>query len=501
MVIDPGLSTEEKVFVGARTSGSLSSVTRGVDGTLAASHDSGATCYPVFTAVDADEANDLASTMTTKGDLISTDGTDPARLAVGTNNDRLVAASGETTGLKWVADTQNTVIDAKGDLLVGSAADTVARLAVDTTDGAVLIADSTATNGVSWQAQNTGVRNILYNGAMQVAQRGTSTASLTSNGYRTADRWKIGIVTQGTWTNSVENDAPTGSGFGKSLKVLCTTIDGSPTGSDEVVVDQRLEGQDLQAIRKGTSSAQQLTISFWAKANLTGTYIVMLYDLDNTRFCSKSYTISASGTWEFKTLTFPADTTGAFDNDNSGSLLVRFFLGAGPNFTSGTLQTTWGSDTAGNRAVGQVNLAATANNYWQVTGVQLNVGGVAAPFEFKSFERELRECQRYYQRFTASTAYGAFGYGLFSQSTNAACFVNLVTPMRASPATANTSYANIAPGDNYNAPLTPSALSVVHNSTMIVAMNLTVTGATQYRPAILQANNNSAGYIAFDVEL
>jgi hypothetical protein len=149
MVIDPGLSTEEKVFVGARTSGSLSSVTRGVDGTLAASHDSGATCYPVFTAVDANEANDLASTMTTKGDLISTDGSDPARLGVGTNNHRLVAASGETTGLKWVADTQNTVADAKGDLLVGTAADTIARLAVGSNDQ-MIVAASGETTGLKW---------------------------------------------------------------------------------------------------------------------------------------------------------------------------------------------------------------------------------------------------------------------------------------------------------------------------------------------------------------
>jgi hypothetical protein len=156
MVIDPGLSTEEKVFVGSRSSGSLSSVTRGVDGTLSASHDAGATCYPVFTAVDADQANKLASTMTTKGDLVSTDGSDPARLGVGTNNHRLVAASGETTGLKWVADTQNTVADAKGDLLVGTAADTIARLAVGTNDHR-LVAASGETTGLKYVAdtQNT----------------------------------------------------------------------------------------------------------------------------------------------------------------------------------------------------------------------------------------------------------------------------------------------------------------------------------------------------------
>jgi hypothetical protein len=440
MVIDPGLSTEEKVFVGSRSSGSLSSVTRGVDGTLSASHDSGATCYPVFTSIDADQANKLASTMTTKGDLVSTDGSDPARLGVGTNNHRLVAASGETTGLKWVADTQNTVIDAKGDLLVGSAADTVARLAVDTTDGAVLIADSTATNGVSWQAQNTGVRNILYNGAMQVAQRGTSTASITTNGYYTADRWRTAIITLGTWTQSVEADAPTGSGFRKSVKMLCTTADASPAAGDSLVFQQHLEGQDLQAVKKGTSSAQQLTLSFWVKSNVTGTYIAELRDADNARFCGKAYSISASATWEFKTVTFPADTTGAFDNDEALSLAVNWWLSAGSDFTSGTLQSGWQTTTA-NRAVGQTNLGAATNNYWQITGVQLNVGGVAAPFEFESIGTTIEKCQRYFSKSynltvapATVTTVGARGFELGADANQErSVTLEFPTAMRATP--------------------------------------------------------------------
>ena len=334
-----------------------------------------------------------------KGDLlVGTQADAIDRVAVGTNNQRLVANSSANTGVSWASDTLNTVIDAKGDLLVGSASDTVARLAVSTTDGSVLIADSTATNGVSWQAQNTGVRNILYNGAMQVAQRGTSTASITVSGYYTADRWQHGVETLGTWTSSIENDAPTGSGFRKSLKLLCTTADASPAAGDNVAIQQQLEGQDLQAIKKGTSSAQSLTISFWVKSNVTGTYICELYDFDNTRQVSKSYSVSASATWEFKTITFGADTTGAFDNDNAASLLVKFWLGAGSNFSSGTLNTSWASSTPANRAAGQTNLASATNNYFQITGVQLNVGGVAAPFEFKSFERDLQECQRYYEK-------------------------------------------------------------------------------------------------------
>ena len=182
----------------------------------------------------------------------------------------------------------------------------------------------------------------------------------------------------------------------KSLKVLCTTADATPVTNDEFAISQKLEGQDVQAIRKGTSSAQQLTISFWVKSNRTGTYIVWVYDNDNNRSVSKSYTVNSSATWEYKTINIPADTTGVFDNDNNGSLWVRFYLGAGPTFTSGTLQTTWGTETAANRCVGQVNLADATNNYWQITGVQMTIGSVDTPFEFKSYADELRECQRYY---------------------------------------------------------------------------------------------------------
>jgi hypothetical protein len=339
-----------------------------------------------------------------KGDLLAgtqADGID--RLAVGTDNQRLIANSSANTGLSWASDTYNTLIDAKGDIIIGASDNVAARLPASTTDGAVLISDSTATNGLSWQTQNTGVRNLFYNGAMQVAQRSSSVAGITGTGYQTADRYNHVIGTLGTWTSSVENDAPTGSGLRKSLKLLCTTADASPAAGDLIAIQQALEGQDVQAIRKGTSSAQQLTLSFWVKSNVTGTYVVELYDNNNNRQTSKTYTVSASGTWEFKTITFAADTTGAFNNDNNASLTTTFWLGVGTNFSSGTLQTTWASNTNANRAVGQTNLGSAINNYWQITGVQLNVGAVAAPFEFKSYEQELAECQRYYE-----VAYGSF---------------------------------------------------------------------------------------------
>ena len=252
--------------------------------------------------------------------------------------------------------------------------------------------------------------NLIINGAMQVAQRATSVASITANSYNTVDRFKVDITTMGTWTQSVENDAPTGSGFRKSLKMLCTTADASPAADDQIAVRQFIEGQNLQHIAKGTSSAKELTLSFWVKSNVTGTYIVELFDQDNTRQVSKSYTISASATWEKKTLTFPADTTGTFDNNNDLSLYVVWWLGAGSNLTSGTLNSSaWASSTNANRAVGQTNVAAATNNYLQITGVQLEVGSVATEFEFLPADVELARCQRYYISATSGQGFHTNG--------------------------------------------------------------------------------------------
>jgi hypothetical protein len=251
--------------------------------------------------------------------------------------------------------------------------------------------------------------NVIINGAMQVAQRGTSTASITTSAYNTADRFFNDISSFGTWTQSVENDAPTGSGFRKSLKMLCTTADASPAAADYNFISQLFEGQNLQRFAKGTASAKQFSLSFWVKSNKTGTYIAELFDIDNTRQVSASYTISVSGTWEKKTITFPADTTGAFDNDNALSLILNFGLGAGSDRTSGTLNTIWAANTTANRYVGQTNLAAATSNYWQITGVQLEVGSVATPFEFEDISTTLAKCFRYFERLETTMQLGNGG--------------------------------------------------------------------------------------------
>ena len=360
---------------------------------------------------------------------------------------------------------------------------------------------ATTSNTFTLTGNSPSNRNILYNGAMQVAQRGTSTASITASGFHTADRWQTVLGNLGTWTQSVENDAPTGSGLRKSLKMLCTTADAAPAANDLLAVAQLLEGQDLQRIAKGTASALQVTLSFWVKSNVTGTYIAYLYDNNNTRHVAASYSISASATWERKTVTFPADTTGAFDNDNALSLYALFHLGAGSDFTSGTLATTWASYTAANRAVGQTNVAAATNNYWQVTGVQLEIGPVATSFEFKSYGQELAECQRYYYSLASGNVM-PLGLAYAWTATQAECVCIFPVTMRTTPtvsAVTGTDYYRFRRNsgqDDFNSLLTTGAES----SRAILLYNDGQTSSTAGQAGVMFTNNASAS-IAFRAEL
>jgi hypothetical protein len=350
-------------------------------------------------------------------------------------------------------------------------------------------------------------KNLIINGAMQVAQRGTSLASQTAlNGYPCVDRFGFYQNIAGTLTFSQENDAPTGSGFRKSLKVLTTTANGSLSAGSNLLMIYRFEGQNLQHVLKGTSSAKELTVSFWVKANVTGTYIAALEDKDNNRSVSRSYTISASGTWERKTITFPADTTGAFDNDNNNSLQLLMWLAAGSDLTSGTLQTSWGTIVNANFAVGQTNMIASTNNYWQITGVQLEVGNTATEFEFKPIDVELAQCQRYYYRHNSSGTYTYFATGT-AQSANIifAGFLNPVT-MRAAPTAidypALSNFFVEQSGVAQVTSLTSIALQTTVTSTNFLSIEITknssFTTGSWYR---FLGNNNTVAYLGVSAEL
>ena len=290
---------------------------------------------------------------------------------------------------------------------------------------------SVAINGTNGITYNDGSlqpsaigKNLIINGDMQIAQRGTSSTGQTTSGYYTVDRWQTTINTMGTWSQSQSTDTPSGQGFANSLKMDCTTADASPAAGDHLLVNQKFEGLNLQNLAKGTSEAKSITVSFWVKSSKTGTYILEVDDRNNTRAISQSYTINLANTWEKKTLTYAGDTTGALDNNNAVSLFLTWWLGVGSNFTSGTLATSWAARTSANRVVGQVNLADSTSNDWYITGVQFEVGTTATPFEHLQYGTQLALCQRYYEKIVDSILQTTLG-DTYSTSASPVPTINL----------------------------------------------------------------------------
>jgi len=351
---------------------------------------------------------------------------------------------------------------------------------------------------------NVKFRNLIINGDMSIAQRGTSATGLGNgdSGYHTVDRWRFNEAGSPTFefTMSQDSDVPTGQGFVKSTKLDCTTADTSLAAGDNLTFQTRFEGQNLQYLKKGTSSAESLTLSFWVKSSKTGTYICELYDNDNARQISKSYTIDTADTWEKKTITYAGDTTGTLDNDSNASLLVGWFLGAGSNFTSGTLNTSWNSSTNANRAVGQVNLADSTDNDWYITGVQLEAGEVATPFEFLPHDVNLQRCQRYCYSESAGDTYHAIMNGFFSSSTLYIGLLNLPTSMRAGPSLTTSGNFHIAGTTSYSA----SGFIVNDNNVKNVStiqFRATVSGATGGQGANFRNDNDATATFILSSEL
>ena len=277
-------------------------------------------------------------------------------------------------------------------------------------------------------------RNLIINGAMQVAQRGTSTSSVTAQGYHAVDRFDQNITTMGTYTISQSTTAPTD--FTTSLKMDVTVADASPASGDVVAIRTKLEGLNLQQLNFGSSDAKSITLSFYVKSNKTGTYVVSSYLADAAKQWGKTYTIVSADTWERKTITWQGSSNSSVINNDSGSgMIFTWYLGAGTGRTSGSAQTDWTAYATADEAVGQtVNIADNTSNEFYITGVQLEVGEQATPFEHRSFGDELRRCQRYYVGYEGSSGNtGTFTILHCTDADDADGVIWLPTVMRAKP--------------------------------------------------------------------
>ena len=305
-------------------------------------------------------------------------------------------------------------------------------LATNSVDSAELI-DGAVDD--SHMASIKGRKNILYNGAMKISQRGTSFAAIGNTDY-SLDRWSFQNSTIGTYTVTQDSSGP--AGFANSYKIDCTTADASPAAGDQMYIKQKIEGQDVQHLKKGTASAESITASFWVKSNKTGDMQVNLYDKDNTRIIGNTVTINAADTWEQKSLTFAGDTTGAFNDDNAQSLQIELWFDSGSNYSSGAVPTSWEARVEADRnAGGTLALADSTSNYLNFTGVQLEVGSTATDFEHRSYGEELALCQRYYQKYENTGNINANDGALFNtcvwNTTDTFSAFVYINPMRTSP--------------------------------------------------------------------
>ena len=348
-----------------------------------------------------------------------------------------------------------------------------------------------------------GNRNIVINGAMQVAQRATSATGVGgSNGYFTVDRF--GIYQSGTNGRFTMSQASVTdlAGFSNALKLDVTTADTSVAAGELLQLATVFEGQDLQGFKKGYSEAEGYTLSFYVKGTAK-TYSVELYDGDNNRHVTKTFSVTTS--WNRVVLNFPADTTGKFDNDNALSLYVLFWIHTGTTYSSGSAATTWASVTNANRAVGVESIFSSTDNEFFIPGIQLEVGTQASPFEHRSFGEEQALCQRYFQQWTQEAS------GFSTNNYAAVCdvvmhgstlpFMQYVHPtvLRATPSlTFNGNFAaNVAGGGDFAI----SSLQANTSTPYVTSFYGSTGSAGAGNAGYMRANNDGDASIFFDSEL
>ena len=279
-----------------------------------------------------------------------------------------------------------------------------------------------------------GRKNLIYNGSMQINQRGNR-SNATDSGWGGADRWNHFIGSCGSYNITNSSTGVEHKGFPRSLKFDCNGSDGTPASGDYVGLQHKFEGFDVQRLRYGHSSAVTLTLSLWVKSNKTGTFQINFRSVDAGRMISRVITIDYADTWEFKTVTIPGDRHGSqLDNDNTEEFRVEMWFDAGSSFTSNSIKTDWGAyDGAARATECTLCLSDSTSNYLNITGVQLEEGSHATPFEFRPYQQELALCQRYYQKIDGTSDLTPFGYGRANGTQTVEAAIPLTVPLRASP--------------------------------------------------------------------
>tara|TARA_S200002703_G_scaffold65857_1_gene56956 strand:- start:429 stop:1577 length:1149 start_codon:yes stop_codon:yes gene_type:complete len=280
-------------------------------------------------------------------------------------------------------------------------------------------------------------RNMLINGSMVIDQRNSGTvADTTGASYLSCDRWSYVYAAASKFTAQQTTTTPVG--FYKSLQ-LTSSAATSPTSTNAYIVKQIIEGNNIGHLNFGGANAKTITLSFNVKASVTGDYSVAITNGANSRSYVTTFNVTSTG-WEYKTITISGDTTGSWANDNTAGLAVKFDLGSGTDFETATTDAWQSGDFL--RTSSSVKFIGTNAATFNITGVQLEVGSKATPFEHENYGQTLAKCQRYYLRVTAHTTNGRMATA--GNGSVSGCFPTLFLPttMRAQPSVAVSSFGH-----------------------------------------------------------
>ena len=386
----------------------------------------------------------------------------------------------------------------------------VATINADTTNGVVITSDTSGeielqangvtkakvtanglqdANGASLRGGS--FRNLIINGDMRIDQRNAG-ASVTANDYEYyADRWKFLAQANGKMSIQQVTDAPTG--FSNSL-LFTTTSAYTPPSSAVFAISQWIEGYNTAHLKFGTANAKTVTLSFWVKSSLTGTFGGALQNSAANRAYPFEYTISSANTWEQKTITVSGDTTGTWVGSTNGTgLKVIFSLGSGATFsdTAGV----WSGTSNIYSATGAVQVVATASATWNVTGIQLEVGEGASDFEFLPYDVQLALCQRYCYQVNCPQVGTRIASAMGDSTTTCNSIWCSPVNLRATP---TTSYNNIN-ARNGATDITLSSIGITILADNIINVNF--NSSSVVTGAVYQIRGTAVGYVRFDAEL
>ena len=457
----------------------------------------------VGTGLTASEDGDIFFTGVCTATTFAGSGANLTALPAGNLTGALPAISGANlTGIAATDNVRTGILDVAGvstfrnTMNVGAAV-TISESGIEASGIGITVANI---NG----AQIGGRRNIIINGAMQVAQRGTSFTNISNTGViGSVDRMvMVGAnLDELAFAGKQTSDGP--DGFANCFEFDVTTAENALDANDLAYIRYKVEGQDLVPLFNADGTGKDFTLSFYVKAYQAGTYQLNIYKNQGPRFISKTYTVDASATWQRVVIPFTGDTgTTGMNDDNGNGFQIAWILVAGTDYTSAGVLPNWGgwpgnTGFAGGQAV---NVASSANNYFRITGIQLELGSQATAFEHRSYGEELSLCQRYYYVHVDGDGQD-IGVGAMYNSTLCAFSVKFPVSMRSAP-----SLDYVSSTDAYRIYRTGASdqftsMGIVRAQVNSAAIDTTTgTSGTEGVGAVL-STATSSGYIAFSSEL